>query len=95
MTAWRKLAGIPIPNNDGFGFADDSVAMISTAMYREHVLPYHRRLCDAFSSPTQLRGIHLCGDATRHFHKERMCRETLAVYRELAGSPRPALSPTP
>jgi len=37
-------------------------------MYREHVLPYHRRLCDAFSSPTQMRGIHLCGDSTRHFH---------------------------
>ena len=66
MTAWRKLGGIPVPN-DGFGFADDSVAMISTAMYREHVLPYHQRLCDAFSAPTQLRGIHLCGDATRHF----------------------------
>ena len=28
--------------------------------------------------------------ATKHFHKERMCRETLAVYRELADSPRPA-----
>ncbi len=68
MTAWRKLAGIPVPTNDGFGFADDSVAMISTGMYREHVLPYHRRMCDAFSSPTQLRGIHLCGDSTRHFH---------------------------
>ena len=66
MTAWRRLAGIPVPN-DGFGFADDSVAMISTAMYREHILPYHRRLLDAFSTRTQLRGIHLCGDSTRHF----------------------------
>ena len=66
MTAWRKLAGIPVPN-DGFGFADDSVAMISTAMYRAHILPYHRQLLDAFSSRTQLRGIHLCGDSTRHF----------------------------
>ena len=75
MTAWRKLGGIPVPN-DSFGFADDSVAMISTGMYREHVLPYHRRLCDAFSARTQLRGIHLCGDATRHF---RTIRDELNV----------------
>ncbi|MEI8314302.1 MAG: uroporphyrinogen decarboxylase family protein [Verrucomicrobiota bacterium] len=75
MTAWRKLGGIPVPN-DSFGFADDSVAMISTEMYREHVLPYHRRLCDAFSGATQLRGIHLCGDSTRHF---RTIRDELNV----------------
>lgn len=65
MTAWRKLAGIPVPQ-DGFGFADDSIALISPAMYREHLLPYHRRLCDALGTPAP-RGIHLCGDATRHF----------------------------
>ena len=75
MTAWRKLGGIPVPN-DGFGFADDSVAMISNGMYRDHVLPYHRRLVDAFSSATQLRGIHLCGDSTRHF---RTLRDELNV----------------
>ena len=33
--------------------------------------------------------------ATAHFHKERMCRETLAVYRELADSPRPVPPVTP
>jgi uroporphyrinogen-III decarboxylase len=65
MTAWRKLAGIPVPQ-DGFGFADDSIALISTAMYREHLLPYHRRLCDALGTSAP-RSIHLCGDATRHF----------------------------
>jgi uroporphyrinogen-III decarboxylase len=65
MTAWRKLAGIPVPQ-DGFGFADDSIAMISTAMYREQILPYHRRLCDALGTPAP-RSIHLCGDSTRHF----------------------------
>jgi uroporphyrinogen-III decarboxylase len=66
LTAWRKLAGTPVPQ-DGFGFADDSIAMISTAMYREHLLPYHRRLCDALGTQTSPRGIHLCGDSTRHF----------------------------
>jgi uroporphyrinogen-III decarboxylase len=36
-------------------------------MYREHVLPHHRRLCDTFSADDSPRSIHLCGDATRHF----------------------------
>lgn len=65
MTAWRKLAGIPVPQ-DGFGFANDSIALISSAMYREHILPYHRRLCDALGTPAP-RGVHLCGDSSRHF----------------------------
>ena len=66
MRAWRKYAGWP-SQSDTFGIADDSVAMISTAMYREHVLPHHRRLMDAMAVPGTPRGIHLCGDATRHF----------------------------
>ncbi|MFA7344060.1 MAG: uroporphyrinogen decarboxylase family protein [Terrimicrobiaceae bacterium] len=67
MTAWRKAGGLPVPQKD-FGFADDSVALISTAMYREHVLPHHRRLCDALAGQLPSpRGIHLCGDSTRHF----------------------------
>ena len=65
MTAWRKLGGIPVPQ-ENFGFADDSVALISTAMYREHILPHHRRLCDALGTDGP-RSIHLCGDSTRHF----------------------------
>jgi uroporphyrinogen-III decarboxylase len=65
MTAWRKRTGISLNVKD-FGFADDSIALISTAMYRQHVLPHHRRLCDALC-PAGQRSIHLCGDATRHF----------------------------
>ena len=65
MTAWRKLAKTPIPQ-DGFGFADDSIALISTPSYVEHILPYHRRLIDALATDKP-RSIHLCGDATRHF----------------------------
>jgi len=65
MTVWRKRAGIPVPQ-DGFGLADDSIAMISTAMYREHLLPFHRRIYEALASPAP-RSIHLCGDSTRHF----------------------------
>lgn len=66
ITAWRKLACLPVPQKD-FGFADDSVALISTAMYREHVLPHHRRLCDTLGDLSSPRSIHLCGDSTRHF----------------------------
>ncbi len=65
MRAWRNLAGIPVPQ-DNFGWADDSVAMISTEAYRQHVMPHHRRLCAALATDSP-RGIHLCGDATRLF----------------------------
>jgi uroporphyrinogen-III decarboxylase len=65
MKAVRELFKVPVPQ-DGFGFADDSIALISTPMYREHVLPYHRKLCDTFGT-AKPRSIHLCGDATRHF----------------------------
>jgi len=65
LAAWRHRFGIPIPQT-GFGMADDSIALISTAMYREHILPYHRRIYDRFSTEAA-RSIHLCGDATRHF----------------------------
>ena len=66
LTTWRTRCGLPVPCEE-YAFADDSIALISTAMYREHVLPHHRRLCDALSPPTSSRSIHLCGDATRHF----------------------------
>ncbi len=57
------------------GLADDSVQLISTRTYREMVLPHHRRFYDTFM-PDAPRGIHLCGDATRHF---RMLRDELNV----------------
>lgn len=65
MTAWRERTGMSLTVKD-FGFADDSIALISTPMYRAHVLPHHRRLCDTIG-PAGTRSIHLCGDATRHF----------------------------
>lgn len=65
MDAWRRRFGIPVPQ-DGFGMADDSIALISTRMYREHILPHHRRIYDHFGTGAP-RSIHLCGNATRHF----------------------------
>lgn len=50
-----------------WGFADDSVQLVSEATYRELILPYHRRLIEAFG-PDGPNSIHLCGDAT-HLYK--------------------------
>ena len=49
-----------------WGFADDSISLLSLAVYREFVLPPHRRLVETFSEGGP-NSIHLCGDATRHF----------------------------
>lgn len=65
LKAFRELFNLPL-HQEEFPFGDDSLAMISTAMYREHVLPYHRRICDAVTTG-EPRVMHLCGDATRHF----------------------------
>ncbi len=48
-----------------WGFADDSIELISLAQYREFVLPYHKRLVDTFSKGGP-NGIHLCGKVQRH-----------------------------
>jgi uroporphyrinogen-III decarboxylase len=49
-----------------FYFADDAIALISTKHYQEYVYPYHKRIVDEFADGS-FAGIHLCGDATRHF----------------------------
>lgn len=57
------------------GLADDSVQLISPTLYREMVLPHHRRFYDAFL-PDGPRSIHLCGDSARHF---RLLRDALRI----------------
>jgi hypothetical protein len=50
--------------------ADDSIAMLSPAMVRQRVLPLYREFYEAGDRPGSVprpRGIHLCGDATKHF----------------------------
>lgn len=63
-----KDHGSPI-NTVFAGLADDSLALISTGMYVERILPLHRMIYDhgTASQPDAPRGMHLCGDATRHF----------------------------
>ncbi|MDD2708494.1 MAG: uroporphyrinogen decarboxylase family protein [Verrucomicrobiae bacterium] len=56
-----------IPEKDrGNWMADDSIALISPGMYRERVLPLHKRFYET-GPRDAVRGMHLCGDATRHF----------------------------
>ena len=50
----------------GWGFADDAVEMLSPAIYREFVLPYHRRLVEAFAGGGPV-SMHLCGDASHMY----------------------------
>jgi uroporphyrinogen-III decarboxylase len=66
IQAWRKYLGQPI-QQEAFGFADDSVMLLSREMYREFVLPCHRRLREALCTTATGGGIHLCGDSSRHF----------------------------
>ncbi len=74
ISAYRKRLGLP-ERPEGFGFADDSIQLLSTEMVRERVLPHYRLLVDELSSGGPV-SIHLCGNATRHFP---MLRDELGV----------------
>ena len=62
VRAWRKYWN---DESLGGGLADDSIQLISTAMYKRMVMPRHQRYMDEFA-PDKPRGIHLCGDVMRH-----------------------------
>jgi hypothetical protein len=64
--AMGERFGLPAFTGAGAWIADDSIQLISTAMYREMVLPWHREYLDQWPRDSR-RAIHLCGDATRHF----------------------------
>ena len=65
--AWMDYAGQNDPTPDEvFGFADDSIALISNAQYSGLVMPYHQRLIKEFH-PRGRNSIHLCGSAQHQF----------------------------
>jgi len=74
MRAFRKRLGVPV-DSTVWGFADDSIQLLSTRTYEELVLPYHERLTAEFGAEGP-NSVHLCGDATRHF---RVIRDRLKV----------------
>lgn len=61
--AFRERRGHPRAST-AWGWADDSIQLLSLASYREFVLPYHRRLVDEFGREGP-NSIHLCGDVQR------------------------------
>ena len=65
LQAFRRQAGAAL-KSPAWGYADDSIALLSVETFREFVLPHHRRLIETFSEGGE-NSIHLCGDATRHF----------------------------
>lgn len=65
IRAYRRILGQP-EESRALGFADDYVQLVSVATYREYILPYHRRLVEAFGADGP-NAIHLCGDATHLF----------------------------
>ena len=65
IKAYRKMMGQP-ERTQSWGFADDSVQLLSVDTYKAFVLPYHRRLVETFSMGGS-NSIHLCGDATHLF----------------------------
>ena len=82
ILAYRKETGSEMRPERG-GMADDSIQLLSTAMYRERILPYHRRYLEALFGAGP-HGMHLCGDATRHF---RLIRDELNVWSFDTGYP--------
>ena len=71
---WRKYLGQP-EMTDAWGFADDSVQLLSCDLYRRFVLPRHKGLVAAFARKGP-NSVHLCGDAYRHF---KILREELNI----------------
>lgn len=66
IRAWRRYLGTPELTRS-FTFADDSIMLLSPAMYRECVLPWHKKLAQGISTLEKPGMVHLCGDATRHY----------------------------
>lgn len=76
VKAFRKAWGVP-QKLDGWFMADDSIALLSTDMYEQLVLPRHKRMVDELLTENGALDIHLCGDATRHYpviQKQLRCR---------------------
>jgi hypothetical protein len=82
VRAFRVRLGEP-EKTEGWGFADDSIALLSTDMYARFVARCHRRLIQQLSSGGP-NSIHLCGDATRHFP---YLKETLNIMSFDTGFP--------
>ncbi len=64
IQAWREYCGVD-PRPASGSIADDAIQFISTALYREKVLPYHKSFVAALYGEGPI-GMHLCGNVQRH-----------------------------
>jgi hypothetical protein len=64
VRAWRSYLGMELRPKTG-GFSDDAIQFLSARVYREKVLPYHRRIAEALFDGGPL-SMHLCGNVQRH-----------------------------
>jgi hypothetical protein len=64
IQTWRVYLGVEPRPTLGW-FADDAIQFISTAAYREKVMPYHKRFMAALFGAGP-HGMHLCGNVQRH-----------------------------
>jgi hypothetical protein len=64
VLAWREFCGVDPRPEQGF-LADDAIQFISTALYREKVMPYHKRFLAALYGGGP-HSMHLCGNVQRH-----------------------------
>lgn len=64
IRAMRKRLGQEMKPK-AFGFADDSIELLSVDVYREFVLPHHKRLIGELAGEGP-HSIHLCGNVDRH-----------------------------
>ncbi len=75
IKAWNKRFGEKeLP--ESFSFADDSISHLSPDIYRDLVLPRHKRLVNELSKSKRGYSFHACGDATRHF---KLMQEELGI----------------
>jgi len=64
IRAYRRHLGMEIKPKS-WGFADDSIQLISPKMYRDLILPFHRRLVEELSGGGPI-SMHLCGNVGHH-----------------------------
>lgn len=66
IKAWRKFHDIPNKTME-FGFADDSIAMLSSDMVKDIMVPFYKKIINELCCEGADVGMHLCGDAGRLF----------------------------
>ncbi len=66
LKAWNKRFR-DVERVPNIFFADDSIQLLSKDVYRDLVLPRHKRLLAELTTNEAPNSFHCCGDATRHF----------------------------